>query len=701
MSTALRFSIAASAAILIAAFSLTIFARAHAASNAATISYPIAELGSCASAADCKTYCDDPSHASACLTFAQAHGLVSSADAQRVQAMQDVTNGPGGCNSLASCQTYCNDITHINECVSYAEQHNLMSASQLDQAKKVQQAVQNNVKFPGGCTTKDQCQTYCNDPSHASECLAFAQSTGIVSSDQAQQAAKIMPYIRSGQAPGGCASPEACQAYCSDQSHVDECAAFAQKAGLATPDQIAAFKKTGGVGPGGCVGSACQAYCQQPENQQTCFEFAQQNGLISPQQIQQMQQGQQRMKQALENSTGDLKTCLTAAVGGADAVQQIETGSSPFFGGPEVGNKVGACMQQYPPTPPPPPQGFASGTPSQMPPPPPNGQFNPNQNPGNGPQGQFPPQGFASGTPPQMPPPSGQFNMNQNLNQPPSGQNQGNVQQGMFPLGAPQGNQQGFGTFQQPGQQNQFFGGFQNGGPMGGNISAPPQPNAQNNQNPPPQGQQGFSAPGNPPQGMNATGKPYPQNGAPMPQQNGTMMPPPPNMQSGQFNPAQIPNQPPQGQGQFPPTGQNGAPQGMLPGIQPKFPDMQSQFQNQLQQNPVDALRQIGQPNQPDNGTGTPPPPPPPPYQNQASGAQGMPPPGGPQGGQQGSGAFPPPMPPQNGTMMVPPQNMQNGAPPPPQTGTVMPPPSGSATSPPPPPSSPAPAPAPSPAPTN
>jgi len=41
------------------------------------ISFPIAELGGCNSKAECKAYCDDSTHAEACLSFAESRGMMS------------------------------------------------------------------------------------------------------------------------------------------------------------------------------------------------------------------------------------------------------------------------------------------------------------------------------------------------------------------------------------------------------------------------------------------------------------------------------------------------------------------------------------------------------------------------------------------------------------------------------------------------
>jgi len=81
---------------------------------------------------------------------------------------------------------------------------------------------------------------------------------------------------------GGCASKEACKAYCDVAANKDACFAYAQTHGLMTRDQIVLAKKLlAQVGPGGCKGEECKLYCQDQMHEQVCLEFARINGFIS------------------------------------------------------------------------------------------------------------------------------------------------------------------------------------------------------------------------------------------------------------------------------------------------------------------------------------------------------------------------------------------------------------------------------------
>src|SRR5437870_2293911 len=89
------------------------------------ITFPIAELGNCASATACKTYCDVLEHIEACVNFGKAHGLVNQEQADAGLKLKSVRTGPGGCTDKNACMTYCADPVHVDECVKFAQDHNL------------------------------------------------------------------------------------------------------------------------------------------------------------------------------------------------------------------------------------------------------------------------------------------------------------------------------------------------------------------------------------------------------------------------------------------------------------------------------------------------------------------------------------------------------------------------------------------------
>src|SRR5258708_1099982 len=90
------------------------------------ITFPVPELGNCASKNECRTYCNDIAHMDACVAFAQAHGLINKDDAsnaEKFKAALQSGSGPGGCTNPQASQTYCSDPVNLEACVTFAKNH--------------------------------------------------------------------------------------------------------------------------------------------------------------------------------------------------------------------------------------------------------------------------------------------------------------------------------------------------------------------------------------------------------------------------------------------------------------------------------------------------------------------------------------------------------------------------------------------------
>src|SRR3989344_4111770 len=179
------------------------------------ISFPIAELGGCNSKAECKAYCDDSTHAEACLSFAESRGMMSKDEIKTARKFIGQT-GPGGCTGSA-CRQYCNSKEHFAECRAFAEKNGLIPprgerpqgpAIDKDKEDAVEKLVERE-GGPGGCTSKAACKTYCEDGTHVDECLAFAEKNGMMSPDERQTVQKFREM--QGQ-KGNCGTPEECRA---------------------------------------------------------------------------------------------------------------------------------------------------------------------------------------------------------------------------------------------------------------------------------------------------------------------------------------------------------------------------------------------------------------------------------------------------------------------------------------------------------
>ncbi len=375
---------------------ILILVMALSAAAAESINYPIQELGGCKDKEDCKVYCDKPENSDACLGFAQKNNLMSEQEVKTAKRfLNGQINGPGGCKSKDSCEEYCNDISKIDECVSFAENNNLLPAAELEEVKKVQAAIARGVK-PPSCGNKKSCDAYCDDPSHMEECIAFGLQAGFIQGKEAEDAQKMLQAVKKGVTPPPCKGKEACDeycsnpdnmevcmnfamaagmmseqekagaqkmlqaikkgvkpppcrgkeecdAYCQEENHMDECINFSVAAGMMSEQDAEMARKTGGKGPGGCKSKEeCDAFCNNPDNQETCFNFARDNGMIPEEDLKQMEEGKQKMKEALSSAPAEVIDCLNSKFG-ADIVEKMKNG---FMPSKDSADKMQECFQK-------------------------------------------------------------------------------------------------------------------------------------------------------------------------------------------------------------------------------------------------------------------------------------------------------------------------------------------------------------------
>lgn len=265
------------------------------------ITFPVAELGNCQDKDDCAAYCDKEENMAACLDFAEAHNLLPALEIKMARDMLrlGVTAGPGGCRGQMECAAYCDEISHIEECITFAEEHGLIPPEELENAKKVIAAMEKGLT-PPNCKNKSECDVYCQTPEHMEECLTFGEAAGLIPPEELENAKKALEAVKKGVKPPACQGKEACDAYCAEPEHVEECITFAEAAGFMTPEEAAMAKKTGGKGPGGCRGKeVCDAFCEDPANMEACISFALEYGFMPPEEIENTKKTLQALKKGI------------------------------------------------------------------------------------------------------------------------------------------------------------------------------------------------------------------------------------------------------------------------------------------------------------------------------------------------------------------------------------------------------------------
>lgn len=251
------------------------------------IIYPVQELNNCKDEADCRAYCDLPENITTCVDFGETNGLLSKEEAALAKKFIAAgANGPGGCQSKNECETYCDNIANIDECIEFGEKNNMIPPEELEEARKVQAAIKRGVK-PPKCGSKSSCDIYCEAPENMEKCIAFGVEAGFIQGKELEDAQKMISAIKRGVRPPPCRGKEACDVYCSSPDNMELCMNFAIEAGFMSEQEIADSQKMlsaikQGVKPPNCRGKEeCDAYCSSEEHFDECTNFAEAAGFMS------------------------------------------------------------------------------------------------------------------------------------------------------------------------------------------------------------------------------------------------------------------------------------------------------------------------------------------------------------------------------------------------------------------------------------
>lgn len=290
-----------------------------------------------------------------CIAFAESHGLMNEKEAERARTLRtrlDV-GGPGGCKSPRDCEAYCSSLNNIEECIAFAEENGIED-EHINEGKKMLAHLRSGGTTPGGCNSKDKCEVYCSDVDHIEECIAFAEKVGFEKEfdedfpegvDPKVMMRKFAELVKSGESPGGCKSKDQCESYCRNESNVEECISFGRKMGFMNEKEEEMFRKTGGKGPGGCNSrESCETYCNDPSNQETCFRFAEEHGLIPPKELERAKTGMARLRAGTEQAPPEVAECLKSTLG-QNIIEDIQAGR--LAPGPQIGDRVRGCFEKF------------------------------------------------------------------------------------------------------------------------------------------------------------------------------------------------------------------------------------------------------------------------------------------------------------------------------------------------------------------
>lgn len=299
-------------------FVLGIFSMASAV-NPFDISYPIPELGNCASQEECKLFCDVPENQSACMAWAERNGFISEEEAERIRAEMNRT-GPGGCTSKEECDAFCENPENAEICINFAVEEGMMTQEEADfilemmeregefrdgpggprppgpdiDEEKAKQLIA-SIGGPGGCSTMEECENFCNEPSNNEACMNYAIEHELFPPEELA----MMKLMLEKGGPGGCMGPEQCDQYCSQEENQDECLNFAKKHNLIPPEELEMIEKMmERGGPGGCRNEReCDEYCHNPEHMEECMSFSVDMGMMTQEEADRMMEHIRRMEE--------------------------------------------------------------------------------------------------------------------------------------------------------------------------------------------------------------------------------------------------------------------------------------------------------------------------------------------------------------------------------------------------------------------
>ena len=306
--------------------------------------------GKCKDEASCRAYCENLDHIDECLDFVEKFDLATPDELKEMRQMAAAKAAgvpfPGNCKTKQGCLQYCEAPSHAVECVDFAVAAGFISGDEAVQAKKFAPLIARG-ETPGGCTTKDQCEAYCEEGVHLDECMDFAIEHKLFPPDELETMRKIRPFVKAGTMPGGCKSKDECEAYCTNGDHFEECLEIGLAIGVIKADEVDIIRKSGGKGPGSCRSrEACDAFCSDPNNQKECMDFAVRIGLMTQEEAEQAQAAGD-VKQCFEEMDDKIAACFITHLG-VDMFEQMKAGKMPHdIAIIEKMRKAKACVQQY------------------------------------------------------------------------------------------------------------------------------------------------------------------------------------------------------------------------------------------------------------------------------------------------------------------------------------------------------------------
>lgn len=237
-------------ALLVFGFGKTALAQKN------NLSYPIKELAFCRDAKECYLYCEIPENKAACWSYGKyklyPQVLGEEDEAMEAEAKARGISFPiaelGNCASVSACREYCGNQDNYVACSEFAKKKGFSKDGSVEAQTKKAELIQ-KAKEELGCTSELGCRSYCELKENRDRCVQFAKKQGFgekslpCNSDETcrkycqENPSECPGYNKQEQkseesrggaytGPSGCRNEEECRKWCLDNP--DKCPGYKQ-----------------------------------------------------------------------------------------------------------------------------------------------------------------------------------------------------------------------------------------------------------------------------------------------------------------------------------------------------------------------------------------------------------------------------------------------------------------------------------------
>lgn len=161
--------------------------------------YPISSLGNCRDAKECFYYCEIPKNHISCSAYAASHLFK--------KVLGETTTSPephpysfpiaelGNCASPQDCSAFCNKEENHPACATFFQKKATGVVRPVPEISTAMQKVLNDAKTILGCISLDACRDFCNQPENKQKCLEFSHTEGAIKQNEQSDTANRLPQM--------------------------------------------------------------------------------------------------------------------------------------------------------------------------------------------------------------------------------------------------------------------------------------------------------------------------------------------------------------------------------------------------------------------------------------------------------------------------------------------------------------------------